>query len=92
MGDVDIIAEDARKALDELLIRVRDGLKPTLLMGILPNNDLMDEKGGMDFRQLFRFEKWHFTLYGALGVATSYGESTQGTPSIFWDELDFLRV
>ena len=48
------MAEHALQAVRELLFRIRDGMKPTTLMGIHPEYDLTDVIGGMDFRELFR--------------------------------------
>ena len=48
------MAEDTHQALHELLIRIRDSLKPTTLMGIHPEYEAIDVIGGMDVRELFR--------------------------------------
>ena len=53
MSYVDM-AGHALQAVRGLLFRIRDGMKPTTLMGIHPEYDLTDVIGGMDFRELFR--------------------------------------
>ena len=46
----------------DLLSRIRHSLEMTTLKGIYSHDNFMDVIGGMDFFELFRFEKEHFMV------------------------------
>ena len=61
MGELEI-AEESRQILHDLLSRIRHSLERTTLKGIYSHDNFMDVIGGMDFFELFRFEKEHFMV------------------------------
>ena len=61
MGELEI-AEECRQILLDLLSRIRHSQEMATLKGICSHENFMDVIGGMDFFELFRFEKEHFMV------------------------------